>query len=726
MTGAGVRAGPHTAPDAAPDPLPDAGQSSRAYLLARLGLVEQRVRRAVAARRQTDPDPDDTFRGLYVSDETARRLLDGPAPAPFPDDVDADQLAGIEALADRAGQDGAEPRLRRLARDFGLAPLDVELLLVALLPDLDARFERLYGYLNDDVTRRRPTTGLALALCGLSPATAGPRGRFAPSAPLLAGGLMRVEEEERPWLSRTLRVPDRVTSHLLGDDTGDARLAVLLRQDSAVPGWRPASAARIATALRAGVRLAYLRERPGGAADALAAAALAALGRCVLRLDLDAVAADPAPDDVLVTAAREARLRGGGIITGPVDALDPVGTPGHRRLLRRLTALPVPVLLTGRVDWDPYWGERSPLLVTAEPMDAADRARLWRAEFGDRPAVLAGGLDPARELAPYLLTPEQVRRAAEAAHQQALMDATTGGGGDGAVPVGAAHLRAGVRSQNAAGLEKLARRVEPAVGWADLVLPEPVVAQLDELASRVRHRDRVLGGWRMRPGGGRGHGVTALFAGDSGTGKTMSAEVVAAELGLDLYVVDLSTVVDKYVGQTEKNLERIFTEADGVNGVLLFDEADAIFGKRSEVRDAHDRYANMESAYLLQRMESFDGIAILTTNLRANLDDAFTRRLDVIVDFLMPDAAQRHALWDHCLGPTLPRDGDLDLDFCARSFELAGGSIRACVVTAAYLAAESGRAVTTDHLVAAVQREYRKLGRLVLDSEFGAYARPLA
>ena len=177
--------------------------------------------------------------------------------------------------------------------------------------------------------------------------------------------------------------------------------------------------------------------------------------------------------------------------------------------------------------------------------------------------------------------------------------------------------------------------------------------------------------------------MLALFAGDSGTGKTMSAEVVAADLGLDLYVVDLSTVVDKYVGETEKNLERIFTEAAGVNGVLLFDEADAIFGKRSEVRDAHDRYANMESAYLLQRMESFDGVAVLTTNLRANLDEAFTRRLDLIIDFPMPDVAQRRALWDRCLGTELPRDDDLDLDFCARNFELSGGSIRSCVVTAA-------------------------------------------
>jgi SpoVK/Ycf46/Vps4 family AAA+-type ATPase len=252
------------------------------------------------------------------------------------------------------------------------------------------------------------------------------------------------------------------------------------------------------------------------------------------------------------------------------------------------------------------------------------------------------------------------------------------------------------------------------------VLPADTTAQLAELALRARHRDLVLGDWRMRPGGGRGRGVMALFAGDSGTGKTMSAEVLAADLGLDLYVVDLSSVVDKYVGETEKNLERVFTEAAEVNGVLLFDEADAVFGKRSEVNDAHDRYANLESAYLLQRMERFDGVAVLTTNLRANLDEAFTRRLDMIVDFPLPDASQRRALWDRCLGTAVPRDDALDLDFCAR-FELAGGSIRACAVTAAYLAAESGSPLRTADLVVAVQREYRKLGRLVLADEFAPF-----
>jgi hypothetical protein len=682
----------------------------RLHLAARLRGTERRVRRAVEARRATDPRPDDPLRGLYLSEEAVDRLLAAPGAEPGPAGAEGPggPLDEDEFRADEAESAGARLPLRALARGFALTPLDVELLLVALLPDADGRFEKLYGYLNDDVGRRRASAGLALELVGATPLDAAARARLCPGAPLVDEGLLLVEDDDRPFLSRSLRVPDRVTAYLLGDTAADPRLRGLLSRPAALPSPQ---ATRLGGALAGGVRLVYLRERPGGGAASLAAAALAACGRPALGVDLAAVAAEAVPGEALRALAREARLLGAGLVAGPVQALGSGGAPS--RLLRGLAALPVPVLLTGEGGWDPLWAEDSPLLLTVPQLGPEEGAVLWwEALDGAEPAP---GVEPAAELAPFVLGPDQIRRAARAARRQALLE----GGG----PVTARHLRAGVRAQNAAGLELLARRVEPAVGWPDLVLREDTAAQLTELALRARHRDLVLGDWRMRPGGGRGRGVMALFAGDSGTGKTMSAEVIAADLGLDLYVVDLSSVVDKYIGETEKNLERIFTEAAGVNGVLLFDEADAVFGKRSEVNDAHDRYANLESAYLLQRMERFDGIAVLTTNLRANLDEAFTRRLDVIVDFPLPDARGRRSLWDRCLGPGVPREDGLDLDFCAR-FELAGGSIRSCVVTAAYAAAAAGRPLRTADLVVAVQQEYRKLGRLVLADEFAPYAIP--
>jgi len=238
------------------------------------------------------------------------------------------------------------------------------------------------------------------------------------------------------------------------------------------------------------------------------------------------------------------------------------------------------------------------------------------------------------------------------------------------------------------------------------------------VTARVRHRSFVLDEWDLRRGGGRGEGITALFAGPSGTGKTLAAEVIAHELGVDLHTVDLATVVDKYIGETEKNLDRIFNEAEQVNTVLFFDEADALFGKRSEVKDARDRYANVEVAYLLQRMERFNGLVVLATNLRLNIDDAFARRLDVTVDFPKPDIAERLRLWVHLIGHKLPVDDTVDLSFLADHFELSGGNIRNAVVTAAYLAVDDGRSVGMVDLVRAVAREYRKLGRLCLEGEF--------
>lgn len=668
-------------------------------LLHRLQRVELAVRTAVARRRESDPNPDDPFRGLYLSDDVLDATLATPREpfATWPD---------LPGSADSPGWPTPErggDRLDALAAAARLIPLDVALLLVALAPDVDSRFEQFYGYLNDDVTRRRASVGLALRLAGLPEANAAARARLAPGAPLIDLGLIRLDDPDRPVLSRALRVPDRVGAHLLGVDTPEPLLlgiAEAARQQGPVP---PGTVELGDALSRAGVKLAYLRERPGGSALALGVAALDRAGRSALIVDLPRLAAHPDPAELARVALREAVLTGAGILIGPVDGSEPWS------VWSQLGQGIAPTLAFGSQTWDPSWSARPPLQVDVTPLSSADRAAVWRASLT---GALAEGVDPAAATAQFILGAPAIRRAASVAAQLAAAAGE---------PVRETHLRAGARTQNAAGLERLARRISPQVTWDDLVLPAPIMALLRELAARARHRDQVLREWRMRPGGGRGRGVTALFAGDSGTGKTMSAEVVAGSLGLDLYTVNLATVVDKYVGETEKNLERIFNEAAGVNGVLLFDEADAIFGKRSEVRDAHDRYANIESAYLLQRMETFDGLAVLATNLRANLDDAFTRRLDVVVDFPVPDEVARRALWDRCLGDRVPRAPDVDLDFLANAFELSGGHIRSAAITAAYLAAEAGRPVGMAELVGAVGREYRKLGRLTLESEFGPY-----
>ena len=693
-------------------------------MLRRLGLIEISVRAAVARRRASDPETDDRFRGLYISQTHVDRLLAGKTSPASPDPSAEPQRQEIEAAADEAERAGADLRLRRLARAFHLEDIDIELLLIAMAPDVDARFERLYGYLQDDVSRRRASIGLGIELSGYPSGSAYARSRLAPRAPLVDECLVLVEEGERPFLTRSLRVPDRVTAYLLGSDLPDPIVAALSYACEAV---MPEQAAKLVrwltespTALPAasesspsplwggqgrGSRLAYVRERPGASGAALAASAFEQIGRPTLALDLDRLRPEDDLQLVAALTAREAGLTGAGIVAGPIEVLVARGLPA----VRAFSEMAATVVLVGSRSWDPAWARDVPFNCDAPIPDSDERAELWRRNLnGDTPP----DLDLAGTMAQFRLTADQVQRAARAARMQAHANESS---------LDEEQLKAGARSQNAAGLERLARRIQPAVRFSDLILPPETMAQLKELLTRARYREQVLDVWKMGGPSARRRGLSALFAGPSGTGKTMAAEVLAFELGLDLYTVDLATVVDKYVGETEKNLDRIFAEAERINGVILFDEADALFGKRSEVSDAHDRYANVEVAYLLQRMELFEGIAILATNLRSNLDEAFTRRLDSLVDFPEPEEEHRHQLWERSLGTAMPRDSDLDLAFLAQSFKLAGGGIRNIVVAAAYAAAERGEPLGMADLIRATQREYLKMGRLCVESEFGPF-----
>jgi hypothetical protein len=673
-----------------------------AHLLGRLQVLDHVVSTAVRARRAAEPGVDDRFRGLWFPEPELDRLLAADAPPPVRDEEARRRLDEVEAHADAAEAGGADLRLRRLARTAGLAPLDVELLLVALAPDVDGRYERLYGFLHDDVARRRASPGLALELCGIPPQLWPARARLAAGSPLLEAGLVEVRQPERPFLSRSLTVPDEVVAHLLGGEEHDPLLAPLVTD---APPWLDDDPEALARAVRHGARLVYVRERPMASGIALAAAGFRALGLGALVLDLRRLPAEVDARAVARTAARAARLRAAGLVAGPVEAL--LDREGGRAV-RAFAEVAWPVALTGSASWDADWAAEAPLLVAATPPAPDRRTQLWRSALNG-----SGEVDELLEAtAAYKLGTEEIARAALAARLHASYEGA---------PLGVRHVRAGARAQGVGGLERLAHRVEPAVGWDDIVLPRAPKELLHELAARVRLRATVLETWGMKRGGRRGEGIAALFAGPSGTGKTMAAEVIAGEIGFDLYAVDLASVVDKYIGETEKNLDRIFNEAERVNGVLFFDEADALFGKRSEVRDAHDRYANVEVAYLLQRMEAFDGIVILATNLRSNVDPAFARRLDQLVDFPMPDAPHRLQIWEKALAPRVPRADGVDLAFCAQAFDLAGGNIRNVALAAAYLAAAEDRPVATPDLIRATEREYRKLGRLCVESDFGPY-----
>ena len=597
-------------------------------------------------------------------------------------------------------------RVAELQVGFGLSPLECDLLLIAAAPDLDERVELLNGYANDDLTRRRATAGLAARLCGIGLDDPELHGALGPGSPLVGGGLLVVDEPMAPLGSRPLRCADRVVRWLVGLVDAQPPLDRLLVEP---PPHAAEESERIAAAVKAGIVLHYVVSGPGTDPRGIAVAAGVALDAGTLVVDLARAGGGEPLEELVVGALREARLRRSILVAGPVERLLDEGVG-----LERWAASEWPTVLHGSRSWDPTWARQAPLVTAAPPVRGSDQMALWKRLLGEA----APADDELGAVATsFRLTGEQVAVAATAALGESVASAR---------PLSVDDIRRSARSRNSGSLERLAQRVQPEATWDDLILPAASLEKLRELVDRFRHRELVYDTWGLAASGHRGDGLTALFAGPSGTGKTLAAEVIAGALGLDLYIVDLSTVVDKFIGETEKNLERIFDEAERVNGVLVFDEADALFAKRSEVKDSHDRYANLETAYLLQRMEAFSGTAILTTNLRSNLDDAFARRLGAIVTFPMPDPAARLALWKRFLGPKVPLSDEVDLDFCAERFELTGANIRSVALAASFFAAEAGPPVEIDDVIRAIEREYEKLGRLRDKTEFGPYAQFLS
>jgi SpoVK/Ycf46/Vps4 family AAA+-type ATPase len=277
------------------------------------------------------------------------------------------------------------------------------------------------------------------------------------------------------------------------------------------------------------------------------------------------------------------------------------------------------------------------------------------------------------------------------------------------------------RAQSSQKLTLLARKITPLYTWGDIILPDDRLEQLHEICAQARYRQRVFEQWGFDRAMSLGKGLSMLFVGPSGTGKTMAAEVIAGELGLDLYKIDLSGMVSKYIGETEKNLSAIFQEAAQSNAILFFDEADAIFGKRSEVKDAHDRYANIEVNYLLQKMEEYEGITILASNFPKNFDDAFTRRLRFIVGFPFPEEVYRHRMWKTMFPSDAPLGKDIDFEFLGRKLKITGGNIKNIALNAAFLAAANAGVIGMKHIIRSTKREFQKMGRLCVKADFEQY-----
>jgi DNA replication protein DnaC len=530
-------------------------------------------------------------------------------------------------------------------------------------------------------------------------------------------------------LGKTLRLDPRVVRFLLDDDAVDDRLqpfarvvtgAVSLDELVFPEAFRRHLSQLIEHARTDGANLVLYYQGPYGVGKQTAATACCqALGGTLLVMDGKRLAASNLEEFATLARLidREARLQGALLYWEDFDLLLADEKQAHlATLLPILQTHQGPSFLSGVTTWEPVNALHGVTFVRLQfPQPGhQERLHLWRAALAeDATITLDPALDPAALANKFRLSAGQIRDAAATARNLALARTPA------APKLTQADLHAACRLHSNRRLAELAQKITPHYTWDDIVLPADQMAQLREIYNQVQHHALVYDTWGFDAKLAMGKGLSILFAGPPGTGKTMAADVLAGALGLDLYKIDLSTVVSKYIGETEKNLARIFDEARTSNAILFFDEADALFGKRTQVRDAHDRYANVEVSYLLQKMEEYDGVVILATNLRKNLDEAFTRRLHVTVEFPVPDVADRRRIWEQIWPAATPRDPDLDLEFLAQRVEVAGGSIRNIALAGAFLAAADGGVVTMQHLLRATHREYQKMGKLLTARELG-------
>lgn len=691
------------------------------HLLSELRRITTKVAMRVEEMRATVGNDEDEFRGLYVSEEEVNQLL-----------ADPDLFQGNVALLAHpqlfSAEAGPVSRLSRLQSVFGLSSFERDVVLIALAPELELRFEKLYAYLQDDVTKRRPSVDMTLRLLcpGLASQVAARRS-FDTEGPLLKYRLIEFADENQnrqaSLLGRSIKLDEGIVSYLLGEDRLDARLRHLANFEQEYNEWvglgdNEDEIERLVELAREGY-VGFLLGQDDSSKLHLATGVCQRLHIQVVKMEATVLPGLTKAEPLLRLLERECLLRGAALYLNSFEALLKEEAPNQEALrqiiqvLQGLTGISFISCDQAMTPLPVHLGRREFYLQLNMP-GYSERQQIWEKQLGNE----AMGLDLEGLSSRFKLSRGQIVAAAATARNAAAWRGETA--------PSLADLEAACRRHSTTRLSNLARKIKPLYRWEDIVLPADPAQMLKEIVQQVRNRSLVYEKWGFDGKLSYGKGLNIIFAGPSGTGKTMSAEIIAGELQMDLYKIDLSNMVSKYIGETEKNLERIFNEAGESNAILFFDEADSIFGKRSEVKDAHDRYANIETGYLLQKMEEYDGIVILATNLRKNLDDAFIRRMHFMIEYPFPEEEDRLQIWQRSFPRGVPMGDSVDLRFMARQFKIAGGNIKNITLAAAFLAAgdaeqpSDGR-VEMQHLIRATRREFQKMGKLCTASDFGKY-----
>lgn len=606
-----------------------------------------------------------------------------------------------------------DARFRVLRRNFGLEALDLELLAVLLAIEAEPSIEKVVAFALDDFTKKRPDmTFLVQLIAGSDSQLADAvRARLDHAASLRRFGIvLATAAVDVPASARPHRLSDRIVSFLRGQESIDELVHAHVRlsrtpltaNDLVIDGDALEQLRRVLGESAPRVLLAG----PEGAGKALAVEVLQAeRGETALRLDLAGVVGEPDAAERIRAGMREAALRNAALILEGAGLAEELLSGARRALADAASGLHIPIIvaLTTRHQW-PANTFAELVEIVFRPPTFAERHVLWRREL---PSALATANDLEWVAARYAFTAGTIARTARRARATATLR------NEREPHVSLDDLGNAARLTFSHRLGAMAQRIATGFTWDDLVLPKDTLEAVREVVRFAHHRPYLLEEWGFAAKLPYGRGVSAILAGPPGTGKTMVAQLLAKELGYDLYRIDLSQVVNKYIGETEKNLAKIFDEAETSHAVLFFDEADSLFAKRIDVKSSNDRYANLEVNYLLQRMETYDGVTLLATNLEQGLDDAFKRRVRFSIAFEIPDEDVRRLLWRSMFPPQTPLAPDIDWALIAKKFEMAGGYIKKAALRAALHAVEAKRPITTADLVEAAKQEYREMGRIV-------------
>ncbi len=730
----------------------EAFKNSREQLKEELALIELYIKKQITVIKLANPPGSkfDEFSGMYISEEEIKNYLANKPGEIHPaanhktiKTLVADIREAREKIDKRAASTQIKLRLPDLKERFQLTQTELNILLCCLAPDIDARFERYFAYLQNDISKKRPSIQLLSRMFldeeDENDAVYEARGLFNKETGLFSKNLfnfpLNAGQGETPFPAQQPVVADSVIDFLLDSD----HLDTAVREIGQLIQPRPMDMYTGYFNHHMWILEGLVRQYeewgktaptyiggPGGAGKTgLVETFACALNKKVLTVDYQAIMAFQGEiRQLMALVEREARLHDA-VLHIRLDEWDELAEKPNQEKHR--TALINTFFQENHLNILIFTGTRKyssiktiiggGMMSFFIPMPTVEeRYELWNRLLVSTDTEKEDEKEWITGLAvKFRLTPGRIRAVLNAT---AL---TTPAPKEGKQVLQLADIYRCCREESDKGLLSYSQKIVPHYRWDDIILPRDTLDQLKEICLAIQNRRKVYWEWGFEQKFSLGKGLNILLAGPPGIGKTMSAEIIANELGVDLYKIDLSCVVSKYIGETEKNLSKIFNEAETSNCILYFDEADALFGKRTEVRDSHDRYANIEINFLLQKMDEYDGIVLLATNMRKNLDPAFTRRLHHVVEFPFPDEKYREVIWKSAYPANTPTAGDIDYGFLAGRFKIAGGNIKNIAVNSAFLASANGGKVNMENIILAVKREYQKMGKMCSKSDFGQY-----